>query len=77
MTSPKLQKHKYVTRKAHGKHPAGTECLAWRDQFSFYSSTVCLEFEDETIELDGHKWFLEGIEYNNYFSEQIAKEIDE
>jgi len=53
-----MEKHRYVTRKAHGEYPAGSSCLAYRDEWG----TLFLEFGDEVLELaDG--FFIAGVEF--------------
>lgn len=53
-----MTKHPYVTRQAHGAHPAGSPCLAYRNE----KARIVLEFEDGTMEVLGPQWYLEGLE---------------
>lgn len=52
-----MKKHRYVTQRAHGGHPAGSPCLAYRNEVG----TLFLEFEGETMQV-GDDYYLIGIE---------------
>lgn len=77
------KKYKYVTRRYHGSHPAGSECIAWREPGSeYHEHTLCLQFDKEIVILNGSDYYLEGLEKVaptiwDLMSEAVAREIDE
>jgi len=65
------QRHVYTTRHSYGRHPAGTECIAYR---ALRTNELCLEFPDGTTTVLPSHRHLEGIEPANPFYVQQTRE---